>query len=110
MTRMDEADELSPIDEVARAVLLLSGTDRKFTVFHAYNSHSIEMGDFIYALTESGFDISVIGEDDFDRKLKEMVADEEHNHFVAPLINYNLDDDALRIENGIENGFTVKSL
>ena len=107
---MDEADELSPIDEVARAVLLLSGTDRKFTVFHAYNSHSIEMGDFIYALSESGFDISVIGEDDFDRKLKEMVADEEHNHFVAPLINYNLDDDALRIENGIENGFTVKAL
>ena len=42
--------------------------------------------------------------------LKEMVADEEHNHFVAPLINYNLDDDALRIENGIENGFTVKAL
>ncbi|MBR1635504.1 MAG: amino acid adenylation domain-containing protein [Lachnospiraceae bacterium] len=108
--KMDWTDELSPIDEVARAVILLAGTDRRFTVFHAYNSHSIEMGDIICALRESGFEINVIEEDDFDRKLKEAVSDDGHNQFVAPLINYRLDDDALRIENGTGNEFTIKAL
>ena len=110
MQEMDFADELSPIDEVARAVILLAGTDSRFTVFHAYNSHEVEMGDIVYALRESGFDIEVVDGDEFDRRLKESVADEEHNQFVAPLVNYNLDDDAIRTENGSRNEFTVKAL
>ena len=68
------------------------------------------MGDIICALRESGFEINVIEEDDFDRKLKEAVSDDGHNQFVAPLINYRLDDDALRIENGTGNEFTIKAL
>ena len=107
---MDARDELSPIDEVAKAVILLAGTDNRFTVFHAYNSHNIEMGDIVYALRESGFDIDVINKDAFDIQLKESVADEKHNQFVAPLVNYNLDDDAIRIENETTNDFTVKAL
>ncbi|WP_294213093.1 amino acid adenylation domain-containing protein [Pseudobutyrivibrio sp.] len=110
MQQMDEVDELSPIDEVAKAVVLLASVDRKFTVFHAYNSHTIEMGDIIEALKESGFDISVIDETDFNRRLKEAVADEKRNQFVAPLVDYNLDDDEIRSENEISNAFTVKAL
>ena len=110
MQAMDDSDEFSPIDEVARAVILLAGTDSRFTVFHAYNSHRVEMGDIIYALRESGFDIDVVDSGEFDRRLKESVADEEHNRFVAPLVNYNLDDDAIRTENGSRNEFTVKAL
>ncbi len=107
---MDEEDELSPIDEVARSLVLLAGTDSRYTVFHAYNSHSIEMGDIIYAMKEYGFKIDLVEEAEFDQRLKTMLDDKTKNLHIAPLVNYNLDDDALRSENGVSNAFTVKAL
>lgn len=107
---LDEEDEFSPIDEVARALLLLSGTNSDFTVFHAYNSHSIEMGDIIYALKDYGFKIDLVESSEFEERLKVMLKDKTKNLYVSPLVNYNLDDDALRNENGVLNNFTVKAL
>ena len=50
MGGMHEIAELSPIDSTALAVLKLVQTDRRFTVFHACNSHHIYMADLIYAM------------------------------------------------------------
>lgn len=41
MGGMHEVAEFSPIDSTALAVLRLAQTDRRFTVFHACNSHHI---------------------------------------------------------------------
>ncbi len=46
----------------------------------------------------------------FDQRLKTMLDDKTKNLHIAPLVNYNLDDDALRSENGVSNAFTVKAL
>ena len=50
---MHEVTEFSPIDSTALAVLKLVQTDRRFTVFHACNSHHIYMADLIYAMPVS---------------------------------------------------------
>lgn len=107
---MDDDDELSPIDEVARAVVLLSGTESKYTVFHAYNSHSIEMGDIIYAMKDYGFHIDLVEESDFKIRLKELLADKEKSQYLLPLVGYDLEDDALRDPNEVSNAFTIKAL
>ena len=107
---MDEGDEFSPIDEVARAIVLLSGTDSKFTVFHAYNSHTVEMGNIILAMQQCGINIDVVEPDEFVRRLHAALADDAINGYVSPLVNYNLDDDEMRYELDSDNRFTVKAL
>jgi thioester reductase-like protein len=107
---MDMEDEFSPIDEVARAIVLLSGTDGRFTVFHPYNSHHVEMGNIILAMQQCGIDIDVVEDDEFIRRLRKALADEAINAYVSPLVNYNLDDDEIRYELESDNRFTVKAL
>jgi len=107
---LDEVDEFSPIDEVAKAIVTLSGTGKEFNVFHVYNSHSVEMGDIIYALKDMGYNIDIVDESEFNDRLREMISDENMNQYVSPLINYNMDDDDIRAENDSDNSFTVKAL
>ncbi len=42
--------EFSPINETARAILLLSTTSANCSIFHPYNHHNLVMGDIIAAL------------------------------------------------------------
>ena len=110
MSEMDEQDEFSPIDETAHAIVLLAGTDSKFTVFHPYNSHTVEMGNIIQAMQGCGLAIDVVDDERFGARLREALADDAINAFVSPLVNYNLDDDEMRFENPASNRFTVKAL
>ena len=110
VSEMDETDEFSPIDEVARGIVLLAGTDAKFTVFHFYNSHTVEMGNIIRAMQESGLDVDVVDDQTFSKRLREALADDRINAYVSPLVNYSLDDDEIRYENPCTNRFTVKAL
>ncbi len=107
---LDEVDEFSPIDEVAKAIVTLSGTGKEFNVFHVYNSHSVEMGDIIYALKDMEYNIDIVDESEFAKRLRDMISDEKMNQFISPLVNYNLDDDDIRVENDSDNSFTVKAL
>ena len=107
---LDEVDEFSPIDEVAKATVLLAGTNREFTVFHAYNSHSVEMGDVIRALRDNDLKIDIVDAKEYEERLKSALADETINSYVAPLVNYRTDNDDLSRENDVENRFTVKAL
>ncbi|MDO4796888.1 MAG: amino acid adenylation domain-containing protein [Coriobacteriales bacterium] len=110
MSEMDETDEFSPIDEVAHAIVLLAGTDRRFTVFHPYNSHDVEMGNIIRAMQDCGLDIDIVDDERFGTRLREALADDAINAYVSPLVNYSLDDDEMRYENPPTNHFTVKAL
>jgi len=107
---MDEEDEFSPIDEVAKATVLLAGTNREFTVFHAYNSHTIEMGDLVQALNDNGMRLDIVDEKEFNERLHKALMDERINRFVSPLVNYKTDNDENIIENDVDNKFTLKAL
>ena len=107
---MDEKDEFSPIDEVARATVLLAGTNREFTVFHAYNSHSIEMGDLVAALNENELKLDIVDEKKYNEILGKALSDDSINSYVSPLVNYRTDNDENVCDNDVENQFTVKAL
>ena len=107
---MDEKDEFSPIDEVAKAAVLLSGTNKEFTVFHAYNSHLIEMGDLVQALNENGLKVDVVHEKVYKDRLRSALADDSVNSSVSPLVNYKTDNDENICENDVDNTFTIKAL
>ena len=107
---MDEMDEFSPVDEVAKATVLLAGTNREFTVFHAYNSHLIELGDLVYILNDNGLKVDVVDKKVFNEKLTAALSDERINSSVSPLVNYKTDNDENMVEIDVDNTFTVKAL
>ncbi len=107
---MDVAVDFTPIDEVAKVVLLLSQTDSKFTVFHAANSHMVQMGDIVAVMNELGFDIEVVSDARFDEAMREMMADDSKNMLVSSLLNYASSDAHTHSFILSDNQFTVKAL
>ena len=107
---MDVEVDFSPIDEVAKTILLLSKTPSKFTVFHSANSHMVQMGDIIYVLNELGFEIEVVSDDDFVKSMKEMMLDESKSMLVSSLISYSSSDMHTHSFILSDNEFTNKSL
>ena len=107
---MDIEVDFSPIDEVAKTILLLSTTAQKFTVFHSANSHMVQMGDIIYVLNELGFEIEVVSDDDFIESMKEMMMDESKSMLVSSLISYSSSDMHTHTFILSDNEFTNKAL
>ena len=90
--------------------MLLAGTNREFTVFHAYNSHLIELGDLVYILNDNGLKVDVVDKKVFNEKLTAALSDERINSSVSPLVNYKTDNDENMVEIDVDNTFTVKAL
>ena len=107
---MDIEVDFSPIDEVAKTIILLSKTSKKFTVFHSANSHMVQMGDIIYVLNELGFDIKVTSDEEFVNSMKEMMKDESKSMLVSSLISYSSSDMHTHSFILSDNEFTNKAL
>ena len=107
---MDTPVDFSPIDEVAKTILLLATTDKKFTVFHSANSHAVQMGDIIAVMNKLGFGIEVVQDEAFYSAMKEMMADENKNMLVSSLINYAASDSHTHSFILTDNEFTNKAL
>lgn len=106
----DAEVEFSPIDYVARAVVLLSGTNDSFTVYHAYNCHHIHMANVIDAMNEFGIHIDVVADDKYTEHFGELLNDESMNMKISSLISYNSADGGEHRFVGSDNSFTIKTL
>ncbi|TWH51680.1 non-ribosomal peptide synthetase [Sporomusa sp. KB1] len=70
---MGGAEEFSPIDSTAKAIVKLAQTNKEYTVFHPCNNHAIYMSDIIYAMKEYGFAIDIVSDREFAECLKEKM-------------------------------------
>ncbi len=111
VSEMGRPVEFSPIDLVAKAVRLLSGTPDKFTVFHAVNGHWIEMGDVIAAMNSAGVPVDAVDETEFSKRMSEAMQDEKKNMLVSGLISYlSSDADTVRSFVPEDHTFTKNAL
>ena len=110
MSGMHEAAEFSPIDSTALAVLKLVQTDRRFTVFHACNSHQIYMADLIYAMRRYGFDIDIVRDEDFEEAVKEFAKNSKDTDAVSGLIAYTSHNENEIYTMEYSNRFTAQVL
>ncbi len=106
----DAKVEFSPIDCVAKAVVLLSGTNDSFTVFHAYNCHHIHMANVISAMNTAGLTINVVEDDEYIKHFKKQLANDKMNMKISSLISYNSADGEEHRFIGSDNTFTIKVL
>ena len=111
VSAMDESVEFSPIDCTAEAIVALSATNSAFTVFHACNSHKVQMGDVIEAMNQCGMKIDVVTDEEFAQGLTEALSDEKKNMLVSGLVS-SLSSDSQNSVKFIDydNSFTVKLL
>ena len=107
---MHEVTEFSPIDSTALAVLRLVQTDRRFTVFHACNSHQIYMADLIYAMRSHGFDIDIVSDEEFEAAVKEFAKNSDDSEVVSGLIAYTAHNENEIYTLDYSNRFTAQVL
>ena len=81
--------EFSPIDEVARALVLLATTPRECVVFHPYNIHSQFLGDVLTGLTAVGEGIRFVEQEDFDAALQQAKDDAQKSTRLASFLAYS---------------------
>ena len=110
MGSMHEIAEFSPIDSTALAVLRLVQTDRRFTVFHACNSHQIYMADLIYAMRNHGFKIDIVKDEDFEEAVKEFAKNSKDSDAVSGLIAYTSHNENEIYTMEYSNRFTAQVL
>lgn len=107
---MSETVELSYIDETARAVVLLSGTGREFTVFHAYNGYTVKMGDIVAAMNHCGIPVECVTMEEFKQRLREGLAREDINGYLSVLVRYGREDGVEIEATPTDNRFTLNAL
>ncbi len=81
--------EFSPIDEVAKAIALLSQTPSDCTVFHPFNDHFRYLGDVVKAWASLGHDVRYVEDSEYHRLIQEAEKDEKFQKALSALIAYN---------------------
>ena len=98
---------LSPIDLTARAIVLLAGTDQKFTAFHADNRNSFDEMQIIDACNRSHITIEPVDDEVFQDAYQEFLANKEKNGSISGLITTERPDQHMV---AIDNAFTANIL
>ncbi|MBR4501085.1 MAG: amino acid adenylation domain-containing protein [Clostridia bacterium] len=101
---MNAGTDFSEIDMTARAILLLSGTDRKFTVFHPVNNHFVTYADIVYSMREYGFSVDAVEDAEFGRRMAEA------GDVSGALIAYNSKEGERRYMLDQDCAFTTNAL
>jgi hypothetical protein len=110
ISALDETTDFSPIDEVAKTILVLATAPKEFTLFHSANSHPVEMGDVIEAMNECGLHIDSVSDEEFMGAVYEATNDEEKSKKVSALITYASNDNHSHSYILTDNSFTIKAL
>ena len=68
------------------------------------------MGDVIYSMIESGYNIKIVDDETFNKALTVMMNDDKKNMLVSSLISYASSDTLLHKFILTDNSFSIKAL
>ena len=84
----DAPAEFSPINETARAIVLLASTPKDCTLFHPYNNHTQLMGDILTWLGDITEGIRFVEAEEFERVMDEAQNDPKKAVYMSSLLAY----------------------
>ena len=79
----DEPTEMSPIDQTAKAVVLLASTPKECTVFQPFNNHTELLGDILERMAKVGR-LTVVVKNKKEISLESELSDMRFSLFVTP--------------------------
>lgn len=110
LSALDEPQEFSPIDATAAAILRLAEDASDACVYHAYNSHLIQMADVVAAMRAYGFSIDLVEDEVFAQTVAEAAKDASKSEIVLGLLAYDENDADAKAMIGQDNRFTTNAL
>jgi thioester reductase-like protein len=84
----DELTEMSPIDQTAKAVVLLASTPKECTVFQPFNNHTELLGDLLQLMTKVGREIRFVENAEFEKSIDEAGQDPEKAKLLSAILAY----------------------
>lgn len=103
--------EYSPINEVSRAILLLSTTPKDNTVFHPFNDHRVPMADVVSEFSKIvGSKMEYVEDEVFQQTINEAKADPEKARVMQSMLAYQSKGNAVIEEFPKYNPFTTQIL
>ena len=84
----DSPMEFSPINETAKAIVLLSQTPQECCLFHPYNNHYVHFGDVLAELSQVGQSPSQVETEAFNEAMETAKQDPEKAKRLSSLIAY----------------------
>ena len=109
---LDGKMEFSPIDDSARAVVLLAGTPKANCVFHAFNDHLLPMDDIMSRLRgDDGEPLRYVEDGEFIRLMDEAKQDPAKSEILSSIIAYTQAEGQTQlVENGASVTFSMQVL
>ena len=86
--QFDQPTEFSPIDETARAIVLLAHTPDECTVFQPYNTHTRLMGDVLSGLEKIGTPIRFVEMQEFGMLMQQAAQDPNKASLLTTMLAY----------------------
>ena len=84
----DALAEFSPINETARAIVLLASTPKECVVFHPYNNHVELMGDILTQLGKITGGIRFVDPQEFEEVMEEAKSDPQKAKALSSMLAY----------------------
>ena len=84
----DKRTEMSPIDQTAKAVVMLATTPKGCTVFQPFNNHTELLGDVLQLMTKVGREIRFVETDEFEKTIDKAGQDSEKAKLLAAILAY----------------------
>ena len=109
---LEDRMEFSPIDETARAVVLLAATPKANCVFHVQNDHLLPMDDILSRLRlEDGSPLEYVEMEEFARRLDEAKADPEKARILSSILAYTQAEGQVQlVENQASSFYSMQVL
>ncbi len=84
--------EFSPVDKTAEAIVLLSGTNDCFTMFHASERFILDEMQFFSTCTKCGLPIEFVPDEEYYELFRRMLGDESVNERLGALLTNDRPD------------------
>ena len=66
----------------------MNPADPEYSVFHAFNNHTVTQGDVIYAMKDYGFDIEIVPDEVFRQTLSDAARSGTSGETLLGLVAY----------------------
>ena len=86
--QFNQPTEFSPIDETAKAIVLLAHTPDECTVFHPYNTHTRLMGDVLTGLEKIGTPMRFVEMQEFGALMQQAAQDPNKASLLTTMLAY----------------------
>lgn len=105
--------EFTPVDCAANAIFnVVTNTTKNNRIFHLYNHHNISVKKFIKSLQYNNFSVSILGDEEFKKRIKLMLSDNSSKNLLKNLID-DFDNDLnlnYKIDIMVKSKYTIKYL